>query len=48
VLGTEPAALQLRYMQTLTEIAGENNAHTIVFPMPVDLLKPIYDLIKRE
>lgn len=48
VLGTEPAALQLRYMQTLTEIAGENNAHTIVFPMPVDLLKPIYDLIKRD
>lgn len=37
-LSRTPTALQLRYMQTLTEIAGEN-ASTVVFPLPVDLLK---------
>ncbi len=43
VLGTQPQALQLRYLQTLTEISSEKNTHTIVFPLPMDLLKPIYD-----
>lgn len=37
VLATQPSALQLRYMQTLTEIAVEKNS-TIIFPLPVDLL----------
>ena len=43
VLSTQPQALQLRYLQTLTEISSERNTHTIVFPLPLDLLKPIYD-----
>ncbi len=38
VLSREPAALQLRYLQTLAEIATENNSTTI-FPVPVDFLK---------
>jgi len=38
VLGREPAALQLRYLQTLAEIATENNSTTI-FPVPVDFLR---------
>ncbi|HEX7252899.1 MAG TPA: slipin family protein [Thermoanaerobaculia bacterium] len=37
VIGREPATLQLRYLQTLTEIANEKNS-TIVFPLPIDLL----------
>ncbi|MCH7816377.1 MAG: slipin family protein [Proteobacteria bacterium] len=37
VLAKQPQALQLRYLQTLTEIAGESNS-TIVFPMPIDIL----------
>jgi len=37
VLATEPAAIQLRYLQTLTEIGVEKNT-TIVFPLPVDLI----------
>lgn len=37
VLSESPSALQLRYMQTLTEIASERNS-TIVFPLPIDLL----------
>lgn len=37
ILARQPQALQLRYMQTLTEIAGQNS-HTIVFPLPIDLI----------
>ena len=37
-----PAALQLRYLQTLQEIASENSSTTI-FPVPIDLLKPFID-----
>ena len=43
VLGTESQAIQLRYLQTLTEISSEGNTHTIVFPIPLDLVKPIFD-----
>ncbi|MGB3942612.1 MAG: slipin family protein [Candidatus Manganitrophaceae bacterium] len=37
IIGTEPATLQLRYLQTLTEIAAEKNS-TIVFPLPIDMI----------
>lgn len=37
VIGREPATLQLRYLQTLTEIAVEKNS-TIIFPLPIDIL----------
>lgn len=39
VLQSQPASIQLRYLQTLTEIAAENNSTTI-FPLPIDLIKP--------
>lgn len=39
ILSSEPAALQLRYLQTLTEIATERNS-TIIFPLPIDLVRP--------
>jgi len=39
ILQTQPAALQLRYLQTLAEIATENNSTTL-FPIPIDLIKP--------
>ena len=42
VLAHQPQALSLRYLQTLTEIANEN-AHTIVFPLPLELLRPILE-----
>jgi hypothetical protein len=38
-LATEPSALQLRYLQTVTEIAAENNSTTI-FPIPIELFRP--------
>ncbi|MBH98159.1 MAG: hypothetical protein CMM56_06875 [Rhodospirillaceae bacterium] len=43
VLGSQSQALQLRYLQTLTEISSERNTNTIVFPLPLDLIKPIFD-----
>ena len=42
-----PSALQLRYLQTLTEIAGENNS-TTVFPIPLDLFRPFIDAAKKQ
>jgi regulator of protease activity HflC (stomatin/prohibitin superfamily) len=47
VIKTEPVALQLRYLQTLTEIGVEKNT-TVVFPVPIDILKGWFDSIKRE
>lgn len=38
VIGQAPAAIQLRYLQTLTEIAAEKNS-TILFPLPVEMLR---------
>jgi regulator of protease activity HflC (stomatin/prohibitin superfamily) len=46
ILSQEPAALQLRYLQTLTEIATERNS-TILFPLPMDLLRPLYEASER-
>jgi regulator of protease activity HflC (stomatin/prohibitin superfamily) len=43
IMGRHPMSLQLRFLQTLSEIAVENNS-TIVFPVPIDLLKPLLDL----
>src|SRR3989339_1266013 len=42
IMSRQPQALQLRYLQTLTEIASEKNS-TIIFPLPIDLLKPFLD-----
>ena len=47
VLAQQPQALQLRYLQTLTEIAGEKNS-TIVFPLPMDLLAPLQRLLNKH
>lgn len=42
VIETSPAALQLRFLQTLIEIGSENNSTTI-FPVPIDLFKPFME-----
>ena len=46
ILGSEPAAMQLRYLQTLAEIGAEQNS-TVVFPMPIDIMKPFLDLMEK-
>ena len=45
LLGADPRAIQLRYLQTLTEIAGEKSS-TIVFPLPMDLVEPMLTRLK--
>jgi regulator of protease activity HflC (stomatin/prohibitin superfamily) len=46
VIARHPEALQLRYLQTLVEIASENNSTTL-FPIPIDLLTPFMEAAKK-
>lgn len=46
IIGRTPIALQLRYLQTLTEIGAEKNT-TVVFPIPVDLIQPFLKLLEK-
>ena len=47
LLSQNPVSLQLRYLQTLTEIAAEKNS-TILFPLPMDIIKPFLKGLKTE
>jgi regulator of protease activity HflC (stomatin/prohibitin superfamily) len=47
IIQTHPIALQLRYLQTLTEIASEKNSTTI-FPIPIDLISMFLDAMKKK
>ncbi len=47
IIGQHPIALQLRYLQTLVEIATENSSTTI-FPIPIELLKPFLATMERS
>ncbi|HZW38211.1 MAG TPA: slipin family protein [Ignavibacteriaceae bacterium] len=44
IISSSPIALQLRFLQTLTEVAAEKNSTTI-FPVPIDLFKPFFDMM---
>jgi regulator of protease activity HflC (stomatin/prohibitin superfamily) len=46
IMGQQPMTLQLRYLQTLTEIAAENNS-TVIFPLPIDLVRPLIEMQER-
>ena len=46
IIENKPIALQLRYLQTLTEVASEKNSTTI-FPLPIDLLKPFMKIAEQ-
>ncbi len=46
VIATQPVAIQLRYLQTLSEIAVENNTTTI-FPVPVDFLQGLFNKVNK-
>lgn len=46
LLSQNPMSLQLRYLQTLTEVAAEKNS-TILFPLPMDLIKPFMEAFKK-
>src|SRR5438067_1828953 len=47
IIGSEPAAIQLRYLQTVTEIASENNSTTI-FPIPLDLFRGFLGSVAQQ
>jgi regulator of protease activity HflC (stomatin/prohibitin superfamily) len=47
ILSDQPSALTLRYLQTLNEIAAENNS-TIIFPIPIDLITPFLKNANNE
>jgi regulator of protease activity HflC (stomatin/prohibitin superfamily) len=47
IISQQPQALQLRYLQTLSDIAGVNNS-TEVFPIPMDLFKPLLQEVQQE
>ncbi|MCR4438360.1 MAG: slipin family protein [bacterium] len=47
VIASEPMAMQLRFLQTLTTIASENNS-TTVFPLPIELVKPFLEAEKKR
>jgi regulator of protease activity HflC (stomatin/prohibitin superfamily) len=47
IIGSQPSALQLRYLQTLTEIAVEKNS-TIVFPLPMDIVQPLLGALPKH
>jgi regulator of protease activity HflC (stomatin/prohibitin superfamily) len=46
VMGRHPMSLQLRFLQTLAEVATENNS-TLIFPVPIDLVKPLVEMGER-
>jgi len=46
MLSKQPEAMQLRYLQTLTNIAGDKSS-TIVFPVPMDLITPLLEALKK-
>lgn len=47
IISSQPSTLQLRFLQTLTEIASEKNS-TVVFPLPMDLITPFLEKMKKE
>ncbi len=47
ILSENPQSIQLRYLQTLTEIASEKNS-TIAFPIPMELMKPFLESISKN
>jgi regulator of protease activity HflC (stomatin/prohibitin superfamily) len=46
IIGRQPAAIQLRYLQTVLELSGSQSS-TIVFPLPIDVLKPLTEAAAR-
>ncbi|MBF0318168.1 MAG: slipin family protein, partial [Nitrospirae bacterium] len=47
IIASESGTLQLRYLQTLTEISAEKNS-TIIFPLPIDLITPFLEFFNRK
>jgi len=46
-IGTEPSAIQLRYLQTMVEVS-QGNTNTIILPIPIDLVKAYFEKLKAS
>ncbi|OQW90707.1 MAG: hypothetical protein BWK79_19035 [Beggiatoa sp. IS2] len=47
IISQQPQAIQLRYLQTMNDIASEVKTHTIFFPLPIDLISPLQQLLEK-
>ena len=47
VISANPVAIQLRFLQTLTEVAAEKNS-TLIFPVPIDIVEPLTKALKKH
>ena len=47
IISTHPAAMHLRFLQTLTEVSTEKNS-TVIIPLPIDLLKAFFQKKEKE
>lgn len=47
ILSKQPQAIQLRYLQTMSDIASEDKSHTVIFPVPVDLMGSLQEVVRR-
>lgn len=48
IISQQPQAMQLRYLQTVNNIANEGKTHTIFFPLPIDLIAPLQKLLEKS
>jgi len=48
ILSKQPQAIQLRYLQTMSDIASEDKSHTVVFPLPMDLIGPLQAVLGQQ
>jgi regulator of protease activity HflC (stomatin/prohibitin superfamily) len=46
ILSKNPSSIQLRFLQTLTDISAEKNS-TIIFPVPIDIIKPFLEKLNK-
>lgn len=48
ILSKQPQAIQLRYLQTMSDIANESKSHTVVFPLPIDLVSATQEILEKQ
>lgn len=48
MLGQEPLSLQLRYLQTMSDMASSGKTTTLVLPVPIDIVKPLMEIMERR
>jgi regulator of protease activity HflC (stomatin/prohibitin superfamily) len=47
IISKQPQAMQLRYLQTMNDVASESKTHTLFFPLPIDLIAPLQKFLEK-